>query len=172
MTIKTRPMPHLAGTALAALLLAAAAPASGSAQQSDPPARTAKSNQGAAPAQKPAKPAQQRAAASPNTRAAATQKQEWTLEHALPDQSASMRQYDTPPPLKIGRVPLQSGPGSVGFETETRSNAYQTPDGRTIPGLQATENRSSSYLGLSLSVPTSDKAMNFPVPLVPPWGRP
>jgi hypothetical protein len=152
------------------LLLAAAAPASGSAEQSDPPARTAKSSQGATPAQKPAKPAP-RAAASPNTRAAAAQKQEWTLEHAMPDHSASMRQYDSPPP-KIGRVPLQSGPGTVGFETETRSNAYQTPDGRTIPGLQSTENRASSYLGLSLSVPTSDKTMSFPVPLVPPWGRP
>jgi hypothetical protein len=91
------------------------------------------------------------------------------LQDALPDHSASMRQYDTRPPSpSIGRVPLQSGPGTLGFETKTQVNPNQTPDGATIRGQDATAARSSSYVGMSLSVPTSDKAMNFPVP----WGRP
>ena len=41
------------------------------------------------------------------------------------------------------------------------------PDGRTIPGLEATREPAQLYMGLSLSVPTSDKMMNFPVPLLP-----
>jgi hypothetical protein len=146
-----------------ALLLAATAP--GSAQSSDPSARTVKSNQVTAgrAARKPVKPA-------PRVTPPSAAQKPWTIENALPDHSASIRQYDTPQP-KIGRVPLQSGPGTVGVETETKTNAYKTPDGRTIPGLDATAERSSSYMGLSLSVPTSDKSMPL-MPLLPPWGRP
>ena len=87
----------------------------------------------------------------------------------MPDHSASMRQYDPRPTSPaIGRVPLQSGTGTFGFETKTQVNPNQTPDGATIRGQEATAARSSSYLGMSLSVPTSNKAMNFPVP----WGKP
>jgi len=66
-------------------------------------------------------------------------------------------------------MPLQSG--TVGLETETKTNAYKTPDGRTIPGLEASEYKSNSYMGLSLSVPTSDKPTNL-IPLDQLWGRP
>jgi len=151
---------RLAGTAAAGLLVAALASAPGSAQPADPSVQAAKPNQGntSRPARKPTKPV---ARAAAQTAAA----KEWTIENALPDHSPSLRQYDLPAQPKIGRVPLESG--SVGFETETKTNAYRTPDGRTIPGLEAAENRPSSYVGLSVSMPTSDKMMNLPVPLVP-----
>jgi len=148
----------------AALALLVAESGTGSAQTPDPSARTVKPNQVSAsrPVRKPAKPAPRKPAEKP-----------WTLENALPDRSSILRQYDTPTPQpKFGRVPLQSGPGTVGFETETKTDAYKTPDGRTIPGLEASADRPNSYVGLSLSVPTSDKTLNFPVPLTPPWGRP
>lgn len=154
-----------AGTAL---MLVAAVPVAGSAQQSDAPARRAKSDQGAGvrPASKAAKP-RPRADASRNK--AGAPGRQWMLQDALPDHSAALRQYETPASPGIGRVPLRSGPGTFGFETQTQVKAHQTPDGRTIPGLEANANRSQSYLGLSLSVPSSDKNMNIPVPQ---WGRP
>jgi hypothetical protein len=159
---------HFSGIAVAASLLATVAAAPGFAQGSDPSARAVTSNPVSAnrPARKSAKPA-------PRAPIVSASEKPWTLENALPDHSAAMRQYDyTPPQSKFGRVPLQSGAGTVGFETETKTNAYKTPDGRTIPGLEATESRSNSYMGLSLSVPTSDKAMNFPLPLVPQLNPP
>jgi hypothetical protein len=155
-------------------MLAVALPAPGSAQQSDPSARTAKPDQGGTvrPASKPAKPiaAQNtKTAVKTNTKTPEAQGRPWTLDDAMPDHSASMRQYDTRPASPgMGRVPLQSGPGTVGFETKTQVNPNQTPDGATIRGQDATAARSSSYVGMSLSVPTDNKAMNFPVP----WARP
>ena len=167
-------------------MLAVALPVPASAQQSDPSARTAQSDQTAAtrPAPKPAKPvvrpgAEQNAnttakttaktSARTNAKTPEAQGRPWTLQDAMPDRSASMRQYDTRPASPpIGRVPLQSGPGTLGFETKTQVNPNQTPDGATIRGQEATAARSSTYVGMSLSVPTTDKAMNFPLP----WARP
>ena len=54
----------------------------------------------------------------------------------------------------LGRVPLRSGQGSFGFKTETRVKPEQ---GTVIPSLQANESRIRPFMGLSLSVPTSDK---------------
>ena len=159
---------HFAGTGIAALVLAVAAVTSGSAQSSEPSAAKAKAKQTTAPqaAARPAKPIPREALRTPT-------EQQWTIENALPDHSASMRQYDyVPPKPKLGRLPLQSGAGTVGVETDTKTNPYKTPDGRTIPGLEASEHRSNSYVGLSLSVPTSNNALNIPVPLEPLWGRP
>ena len=157
-------------------MLAVALPAPGSAQQqSDPSARTADQGATARPASKPAKPVArtgtaQNAKTTANKTTAKTpgaQGRPWTLQDAMPADSASMRQYDPRPASPgIGRIPLQSG--SVGFETKTQVNPNQTPDGATIRGQDATAARSSSYMGMSLSVPTDDKAMNFPVP----WGKP
>jgi hypothetical protein len=154
----------------AALLLVTATPAPGSAQQADTPGRTAKSDQAPRPAPKTVKPAP-RASGSQASRAAGTQNRQWTLEDALPDHSAVLRQYEPPVSPKIGRVPLQSGSGSVGFETENKVNPLQTPDGATLRGLSGDAARSQSYLGLSLSVPTNDKAMAIPVlpPPAPLW---
>jgi len=175
MTATTRMTWYLASAAIGAMMLAVALPAPGLAQQSDPSARAAKSDQGvpARPASKPAKPAVARTSATTNTKTGAkpseTQGRPWTLQDAMPEHSAAMRQYDTRPSSPgMGRLPLQSGPGSVGFETKTQVNPNQTPDGATIRGQDATAARSSSYVGMSLSVPTSDKAMNFPLP----WGKP
>ena len=157
---------RLAGTGFAALLLAVAAITPSAAQSSDPSAPKAKQATTSRPAAKPTKPI-------PREALRTAPEQQWTIENALPDHSASMRQYDyVPPQPKFGRVPLQSGPGTVGVETDTKSNPYKTPDGRTIPGLEASENRSNSYVGLSLSVPTNNNALSIPVPLQPPWGRP
>jgi hypothetical protein len=163
-------------------MLAVALPAPGFAQQSDPSARTAKPDQGATvrPASKPAKPVaaqnakttaktSDKTSVKTNTKTPDAQGRPWTLEDAMPDHSASMRQYDPRPASPgMGRVPLQSGPGTVGFETKTQVNPNQTPDGATIRGQDATAARSSSYVGMSLSVPTDNKVMNFPVP----WARP
>ena len=161
-------------------MLAVALPVPASAQQSDPSARTAQSDQGAAtrPTPKPAKPvvrtdAAQNAKTSnakrSNAKTPEAQGRPWTLQDAMPDHSAAMRQYDTRPASPgVGRVPLQSGPGTLGFETKTQVNPNKTPDGATIRGQDATAARSSTYVGMSLSVPTTDKAMNFPLP----WARP
>jgi hypothetical protein len=160
---------RLAGTGLAALMMAVAAITPSAAQSSDPSAPKAKPKQATTrTASKPARPI-------PRDALRTAPAQQWTIENALPDHSASMRQYDyVPPQQTFGRVPWQSGPGTVGFETDPKTNPYKTPDGRTIPGLEASDNRSNSYVGLSLSVPTNNNAMNIPVPapLQPLWGRP
>ncbi len=171
MTTKNRM--HCASGLIGALMLAVVLPAPGSAQQSGPSGRTAQFDQTTAtrPAPKPAKSvvrpgAEQNAKTGAHTPA---QGRPWTLQDAMPDRSASMRQYDTRPASPpIGRVPLQSGPGTLGFETKTQVNPNQTPDGATIRGQEATAARSSTYVGMSLSVPTADKTMNFPLP----WARP
>jgi hypothetical protein len=84
----------------------------------------------------------------------------WSIEDALPDHSSAMRANkpevtaDEGPGL--GRLPLQSGPGSFGFEAETKMKPDKLPDGRPIPGLTPTT-EAPSYFGLSVSVPTSGK---------------
>jgi hypothetical protein len=169
---------HFTNALIGTMMLAVALPAPAFAQQSDTSARTAQSDQSAAtrPAPKPAKPVARTDAAqnaktsnakTSNVKTPEAQGRPWTLQDAMPDHSASMRQYDTrsaSPP--IGRVPLQSG--TLGFETKTQVNPNQTPDGATIRGQETTVARSSTYVGMSLSVPTPDKAMNFPLP----WARP
>jgi hypothetical protein len=158
-------MGRIAAAALGAMLSGALLPVTGFAQQTDKPVGTATSNQIAGA--KSVKPVQ-RSAAKQNSRKTEAQGQQWSLENALPDSSAAIPQYEPPPPPQIGRVPLRTGPGTVGFESDRRINPYQTPDGAIIRGQDAAAGRSSSYVGLSLSVPTSDKALNIPVP----WGRP
>jgi hypothetical protein len=152
--------------AVAAVMLSTALPAV--AQQTNT-AATPKSVQRTAtrPAAKPAKPVQ-RSAASQSSRAAPAQSREWMLEDALPERSAIMRQYEPAQSPAVGRVPLRSGPGSVGLTTDTLANPNRLPDGRPIPSLESNAQRSSSYVGLSLSVPTNDKAMNIPLPFAPP----
>src|SRR5260370_41144770 len=120
MTAKNRM--HFASGLIGALVLAIALPGPASAQQSDPWARTAKSDPTAAtrPAPKPAKPVVRPGAeqnAKTNAKTPEAQGRPWTLQDAMPDHSASMRQYDTRPASPgMGRVPLQSGPGTLAFE--------------------------------------------------------
>ena len=159
----TRTTTHV--VALGAAVFIATAPATGFAQQLVAPAPTAKADRGAAT--KPAKPAQ-RHASSPK---AEKPGRPWTLQDALPDHSAAMR-YDAPETTSepgLGRVPLQSGPGTFGIDTETKTKEYHLPDGRPIPSLDRSSRQTPTYVGLSLSVPTNDKALNFPVPFASPW---
>jgi hypothetical protein len=155
---------HIAA-ALAAAVFVAAVPAIGAAQQVAMPAPAAKANRGAAT--KALKPAQRTASSTK----AETRGRPWMLQDAMPDHSASLRYYapeNTSEP-GLGRVPLRSGAGTFGIATETKTKEYQLPDGRPIPSLDRSSRQTPTYVGLSLSVPTSDKALNFPVPLVSPW---
>jgi hypothetical protein len=128
----------------AALLLAAASPAS--ADQVASPGRTAGSDH---PITAPRRlPASREARARP-----------WTLEDALPAPSSALRDSrpDVAPKERpsLGRLPLQSGGGSFGLETENKVKPDHLPDGRPIPGLQPSAREPASYFGLSLSVPTN-----------------
>ena len=90
----------------------------------------------------------------------ASKERPWSIEDALPDRSSALRANkadaaaDEGPGL--GRLPLQSGPGSFGFEAETKMKPDKLPDGRPIPGLTPTT-EAPSYFGLSVSVPTGGK---------------
>jgi hypothetical protein len=156
------------GSAVFGAMLLAAVPTMGSCEPVDGPALRSDPRLATPPSSKPAKPAQRPRATQNSRTPAAQRQQEWTLQDALPDHSPAMRQYEPQTKPGLGRVPLQSGPGSFGFETENKVKPLHTPDGRIIPGLDGNAGRSSSYLGLSLSVPSTDKAMGIPVP----WGRP
>jgi hypothetical protein len=146
--------------AVAALMLA---PGGGLAQQSDRGERTAP-----------------RAQANPQTSSAAAAQAKpsslkpWSLDDALPENSpaAQARRAKAAPVVKptklepakpesakpeLGRVPLRSGPGTFGLETETKVKSTEFPDGRPAPGVETTQHRPPSYFGLSISVPTTDK---------------
>jgi hypothetical protein len=90
----------------------------------------------------------------------------WSLEDALPKQSSALR--DSKPEKAagpgIGRLPIQSGTGSIGFETETMVKPNELPDGRPVSNLEETARQKPSYLGFSLSVPTDNKTI---IPLGP-----
>jgi hypothetical protein len=148
-----------------AVLMLAAAPDGGLAQQSDRSERNAP-----------------RAQARPQaSSAAAAQTKPWSLDDALPDNSpaAQASRAKTAPAIQptrlepakpeLGRVPLRSGPGTFGLETETKVKSTEFPDGRRVPGVETTQHRPPSYFGLSISVPTNDKSI---IPsIAPPFGR-
>jgi hypothetical protein len=71
-----------------------------------------------------------------------------------------------PAPSAPGRVPLQNAPGSVGF-TSAPVRTGQFADGRTTPGLDRYNQDPQSYVGLSLSVTSSNKSFPIPAPLQP-----
>jgi len=89
---------------------------------------------------------------------ARTQAQPWSIKEALPENSKALA-VDPEPKTKpaIGRVPWRSG--SVGFETESKIKSTEYPDGQKVPGYETTARHPPSYLGFSLSVPTSGKSM-------------
>ena len=99
----------------------------------------------------------------------------WSIEDALPRNSKAI---DTRTPDAqagaspgLGRVPLRNGPGTFGFETETKLKSNEFSTARTAPGIDSSAERPPTYLGLSLSVPTNNKSI-IPAPLLPPWVRP
>ena len=166
MTTKSRMTPRLA--VLGALVLGAAMPARVSAEPAAGADPTVRADQTTRPAAKPQKPAQ-RTVRAQNLRAPETPNRPWVLEDALPSNSAAVRrQYEPPPSPGLGRLPLRSGSGtgSFGFETETKVKPNQLPDGRTIPSLEAatSAHQNSTYLGLSLSVPTTSDKSIIPAP--------
>jgi hypothetical protein len=67
------------------------------------------------------------------------------------------------------RKPLQTGPGSIGIETNSRVSSTRLYDGSVAPGLTANTQKESSFVGLSLTVPSNSKVLPIPVPT--PWNR-
>jgi hypothetical protein len=144
---------------LVAVMLAGGASGIRAAQPSDhsPPSGQAPATRSPAKAATKPPPGPARQAG----RTGAAKAKPWSIEDALPERSGALN-GSAPATDKFGRIPLQSG--TVGFETKSQVNPYETPDGRRIPGLDATTHNPPSYLGLSLSVPSSDKQFSFPLP--------
>ena len=127
---------------------------------------------------KTAKPA----TAAKKTAAPADQAQSdyWTVKADLPKQygaapaaretparQSNVREYDRANGSysELGRVPLQTGPGTIGFTSQsTKTGALS--DGTALPGHQAYTQRDDSYAGMSMTVRSDNKS--FPIPLLPP----
>jgi hypothetical protein len=100
-----------------------------------------------------------------------TQSKPWSIEDALPSNSPAARaSQPAPKQSELGRMPLRSNGGSIGIETETKFKPNEFPDGKHTPGLDTSTKNPPQYLGLSLSVPTTDKSI-IPSHLLPPWAR-
>jgi hypothetical protein len=91
----------------------------------------------------------------------------WTIEQALP-----RRRAERPEPAaasqQFGRVPLQNSSGSVGLSSG-QIRSLQFHDGRPVPGLDQYTQQDTSYVGMSLSVPSSSNSFLIPLPQ-PPGG--
>ncbi len=112
-------------------------------------------------ARKPAKSvtAAQRAPALPDGTMRMPQTN-WSIEDAMPQESRAVRapvQERTP----LSRVPLEGGTGTMGFESFS--------DSKPAPEQEVYGQRPGSYVGMSLSVPSLNKAL--PTLLPPPAGR-
>jgi hypothetical protein len=156
-------------------MLFAVAPHAVQAQSTAPAAKPATS-----PAAKPAKPA---AAPVVQYGDPAERNAYWSVNTALPSQyseptrtpakpSADRSRSATGPgdnTRPLGRVPLRDAPGSIGFTAGQSARSGRFEDGREVPGLNPNTQQESSYVGLSLSVTSTNK--RFPVP-IPSFGRP
>ena len=121
------------------------------------------------PGQRPAtggkstRPAPQRA---PANKPAEQGTDYWAINTDVGKYSNASRANEKPPAAArdIGRVPLQTAPGSVGFSSQpVRSGQFS--DGRTVPGLDRYTQDPQSYVGLSVSVTSTNNS--FPIPLFP-----
>jgi hypothetical protein len=156
-TMKREAMRPL-GLAMGMLLIAAA---SSSAEQTSSKTDSSKatplqSGYALAPARaKPEKALRNAGTASPALR----QANQWSIKDALPDNTKAFAigEPDSKTKPAIGRLPLRSG--SVGFETDPKIKSMEYPDGQKVPGYEASGRQPPSYLGFSLSMPTSDKSM-------------
>ena len=91
-----------------------------------------------------------------------------TAVRETPARQSNVVEYDraTGTYTEVGRVPLQTGPGSIGFTSQSTKTGTLS-DGTALPGHQAYTQRDDSYAGMSLTVPSNNKS--FPIPLpVPP----
>jgi hypothetical protein len=152
----------MAGAAIGAAILIAGLCQPGWAEQSDKPGRTrvdrVDNHRNAV-----------RSASSQGRRD--TQSKPWSIEDALPSNSPAARApLPDPKQSELGRMPLRSNGGTIGIETETKFKPNEFPDGRHTPGLDTSTKSPPQYLGLSLSVPTTDKSI-IPSHLLPPWAK-
>lgn len=150
-----------AGAGLGLVMLAAGCNAAASAPEADPQKRAGRPDAGAAARQAP------RTAPAPKVRDA--QGKPWSIEDALPKGSKALSpaaEASSGSGPGLGRV--RAGQGSFGFETETKVKSNETPDGTRIPGPVTGTQHQSQYLGLSLSLPTSNKTMGIPLPATSP----
>ena len=116
-----------------------------------------------ATARKPApKPAARSAATWNDDTMRLPQNNNWSIQDALPRESRAVR-APVPERSPLSRVPLENGGGgTVGFGSIS--------DSRPPPGQEVYGQHSSSYVGMSLSVPSLNKAL--PTLLPSPTGRP
>jgi hypothetical protein len=85
----------------------------------------------------------------------------WSIQDALPRESRAVR-APVPERSPLSRVPLEGGGGgSLGFDSIS--------DSKPPPGQEVYGQRSTSYVGMSLSVPSLNKAL--PTLLPSPTGR-
>jgi hypothetical protein len=70
---------------------------------------------------------------------------------------------------EFGRIPVQSGQGSIGFTSGSSASSGRFHDGRDVPGLNPNAQKESSFVGLSMSVSSGSKGLPVPVPT--PWNR-
>jgi hypothetical protein len=149
-------LPPLIGAIVGVLLFAGSA---ASAQTASPPT--------AAPKAKPKTAATAKHAAPPVSRNA--KDDYWSVNYAAPTRYDTGRTVTRNAPIEqtgeLGRVPMQSGQGTVGFENQSRMMPY-VPGG-TDPSVR----KESSFVGLSINMPSESKAIALPV-LPTPWSRP
>ena len=168
MTAKCKMAPRLIGAAIAVAAFMFAVPGPGSAEpdNSDRAANATPDGAAVRVKRKPV-PLTLQSASSPGARETQGQGRPWSIEDALPKNSKAVEprapegQAASP---GLGRVPLRSGAGTFGFETETKFKSNEFSDSQTVPGLQPHTRREPTYLGLSLSVPTNDKGIIPPPP--------
>ena len=147
---------RLLGAIVAAALLTGG-PAPASAQTiANPDKRTAV-------AAKPTKPAAKRA---PANTAAEQSTDYWAINTDVGKYANTSRDSDRTAATtrERGRVPLQTGPGSVGFTSDTVKSG-QFSDGRAVPGMDRYTQDPQTYVGLSLSVTSNNNS--FPLPGLP-----
>jgi hypothetical protein len=142
------------GAIVAAMLLVAAA-APTSAQTIANPTRPA--------AAKSSKPATQRAPVKTGTEQGTDY---WAINTDVGKYANTSRDIDRTAATtrERGRVPLQTGQGSVGFASDTVKSG-QFSDGRAVPGMDRYTQDPQTYVGLSLSVPSNNNS--FPLPGLP-----
>jgi hypothetical protein len=90
----------------------------------------------------------------------------WTIEQALPNRPRAVERRPAPEAASpLSRVPIQNTPGTIGFDSrEIRGTTFS--DGRPVPGISQNSYDNSSYVGLSVNVPSLTNA--FPIPVPPP----
>jgi hypothetical protein len=89
------------------------------------------------------------------TGAGKSQSRPWTIEDALPDRSKALDTDALPPrPSRgFGSIPWHSG--TLSLETKSQVDSHRVPEARRIPSLESDNRNMPSYLGLSLTLPTS-----------------